>query len=105
MSIEGNSQRVKIEGTCSEFKCIKAGVPQRPLLGSLLFNIYINDVNYSVPNMALRLYADDTTGYNSDHGFVFSSTVHGQYNLSALSTWFEQNLLVVNKAKTQAIEL
>ena len=55
--------------------------------------------------MALRLYADDTTGYNSDHGFVFSSTVHGQYNLSALSTWFEQNLLLVNKAKTQAIEL
>ena len=69
-----------------------------------LFNIYINDVKYSVPNMALRLYADDTTGYNSDHGFVFSSTVHGQYNLSALSTWFEQNLLLVNKAKTQAIE-
>ena len=32
----------------------------------IVYGIHINDVNYSVWNMALRLYADDTTGYNSD---------------------------------------
>ena len=43
-----------------------AVVPKGSLLGPLLFSIYINDVKYSIPYMTLRLYADDTTGYNSD---------------------------------------
>ena len=38
-----------------------AGVPQRSLLGPLLFNKYINEVNYSVLNMVLKLYANDAT--------------------------------------------
>lgn len=47
----------------------------------LLFNIYKNDVNYSVPNMALRLYTDDTTGYiNADALSLIlqGPTVYGQ---------------------------
>lgn len=43
-----------------------AGVPQRSLLSPLLFNKYINEVNYSVLNMVLKLYANDATRYNSD---------------------------------------
>ena len=66
---------VKIDGICSEWKCFKAGVPQGCLLGPLLFNIYKNDVNYSVRNMALRLYTDDTTEYiNAD---ALSLTLQG----------------------------
>ena len=38
-------QRVKTEGICSEWNCVKAGVPRRSLFGPLLFNIYTNDVN------------------------------------------------------------
>lgn len=93
-------QSVKIEGVCSEWKCVVASVPQGSLLGSLLFNIYINNVNYSVPNMTLRLYADDTTEYNSD-----ASSLALQYmvykNLSTLSPWFEQNLPSINNTKTE----
>ena len=59
-------QRVKLSGVHSEWTAVKAGVPQGSLLGPLLFNIYINDLNFQVTNSSLRLYADDTTEYASD---------------------------------------
>ena len=46
---------------------LKTGVPQGSLLGPLLFNMYVNDLNnYFITNTSLRLYADDTTQYASD---------------------------------------
>ena len=62
----GRQQCVRLEGVCSNFKTVKSGVPQRSLLGPLRFNIFINDLNFWVPNVSLRLYADDTTAYLSD---------------------------------------
>ena len=40
-----------------------AGVPQGFLLGSLIFNIFINDLNDFISTVSLRLNADDTTEY------------------------------------------
>ena len=65
------------------------------LVHFLLFNIHINDVNCSVSNMALRLYADDTTGYNSDTWSLALQFMVNK-NLSSLPTWFKQNLLSIN---------
>ena len=45
---------------------MSAGVPRGYLHGHLLFNLYVNDLNYFVSNESLRLYADDTTEYASD---------------------------------------
>ena len=55
----------------------------------------MNDVNYSVSNMALRLYADDTTGYNSDTWSLALQFMVNK-NLPSLPTWFKQNLLSIN---------
>ena len=57
----GRQQCVRLEGVRSNFKRVKSGVPQGSLLGPLLFNIFISDLNFCVPNVSLRLYADDTT--------------------------------------------
>ena len=64
--LTGRRQRVKLDGVYSSWRTITTGVPQGSLLGPLLFNMYVNDLNYFVSNTSLRLYADDTTEYASD---------------------------------------
>ena len=100
----GRQQCVRLEGVCSNFKTVKSGVPQGSLLGLLLFNIFINDLNFCVPNVSLRLYADDTTAYLSD---VSPTILEFSFNkdLQTLSSWFESNHLTVNSTKTQALSV
>ena len=100
----GRRQRVKLDGVHSTLRTIKTRVPQGSLLGPLLFNTYVNDLNYFITNTSLRLYADDTTQYASDVSpmvlqFVINS------DLSVLSRWFRMNFLQINAAKTQAIAI
>ena len=53
-------QFVTIDGTQSEIKSVKCGVPQGSILGPLLFIIYMNDL-YNVSEFLFTiLYADDT---------------------------------------------
>ena len=63
----GRQKCVSVTGVCSKlnFISIITGVPQGSLLGSMLFNIFINDLS-CVPSVSLRLYADDTIAFLSD---------------------------------------
>ena len=98
----GRRQRVKLDNVYSDWRVVKTGVPQGSLLGPLLFNIYINDLNYKVPNTSLRRYADDTTEYASDVSpMVLEYTINE--DLKIVSSWFESNYLKVNDTKTQAM--
>ena len=102
--LQDRRQRVKLDGIYSDWKPIKVGVPQGSLLGPLLFNIYINDLNLQVTNTSLRLYADDTTEYTSDVSppvleYIINSDLH------ILSTWLRQNYLQINSSKTQAMTI
>ena len=100
----GRRQRDKLDGVHSTWRTVKTGVLQGSLLGPLLFNMYVNDLNYFIANTSLRLYANDTTQYASDVSpmvlqFVINS------DLSVLSRWFRINFLQINTAKTQAIAI
>ena len=74
----------------------QTGYPQGSLLGPPLFNIFINDLNYAVSDVSLRLYAFDTILVTSDVSPIALQFVVNQ-GLSRLSEWFN--------AKTQALPI
>ena len=52
-------QRVVVEGETSEWKKVLSSVVQGSVLGSTLFNIYIDDIDELI-NTLIRKFADDT---------------------------------------------
>ena len=96
------SRRVKRDYVYSQWRSVYTGLPQGSLLGLLLFNVYMNDLNYCVKGTSLRLYADDTTAYASDASpLVLEYLINS--DLEIVSNWFQQNYLRVNVSKTQAL--
>ena len=97
----GRKQRVCLHCVCSSYLELRAWLPQGSLLGPLLFNIFINDLNYVVPDVSFTLYADDTTLFASDVSPIALQFLVNE-DLSCLSELFDSNYLLINNAKTQA---
>ena len=53
-------QQVVLNGQASSWKKVLAGVPQGPILGPLLFLIYINELSTNMESQ-VRIFADDTS--------------------------------------------
>ena len=66
--------------------------------GPLLFNVFINDLNFSVQLSSLRLYADDTTAYASNTD-ISALELSLDKDLENLSSWFASNYLSINNKK------
>ena len=85
--LTGRKQRVKVNGGFSDWLLVFCGVPQGSLPGPLLFNVFINDLNFSVQVSSLRLYADDTTTYASNTN-ISALELSLNQDLENLSCWF-----------------
>ena len=93
---------MKVNGVFSDWLPVYCGVPQGSLLGPLLFNVFINDLNCSVQLSSLRLYDDDTTAYASNAD-ISALELSLNRDLENLSSWFASNYLSVNSKKSQAM--
>ena len=78
-------QGVVINGQCSNWSKIKAGVPQGSILGPLLFLVYINDLPEGLTTNA-KLCADDTSLFSVVHDSTLSS-VSFNNDLLKISQW------------------
>ena len=77
---------------------IIAGEPQRPTLGPLLFNIFINDIFLYIENSDLCDYAGDSTLYTSRESL--SIIIENlKANFLWISKWFHENFMVLNHDK------
>ena len=74
------------------------------ILGPLLFNIFINDLFFSIEKTEVCNFADDNTLFSSDENLdlVFSNL---NSDLSNVMEWFKINSLKANPAKFQFMVL
>ena len=94
-------QYVQIDDRVSNMTAVKFGVPQRSILGPVLFNIYVADLQSELSTKGYQ-YADDTTLYihAKPKNLQFLQRTTGD-TLSQLNEWSDRNSLALNSAKTK----
>ena len=91
-------QRVKINNSYSLWSLIKHGVPQGSILGSILFNIFLCDMFFTVDNIDIASYADDNIPYSVGKSQCDLETKPQKASVK-ISQWFHENDLKANQEK------
>ena len=104
--LQDRTQRVFLNGQYSTEGIVECGIPQGSVLGPLLFCIFINDLplNITNDNAICDLFADDNSIHScgSDLQSVQTSLQEG---LNDVSTWCDQNRMVIHPHKTKSMVL
>ena len=86
-----------MNGQCSSWVDIRAGVPQGSILGSLLFLIYVNDLPNGLKSKC-KLFAYGTSLFSVVHG-VSNSAIDINNDLTLISNWAFQRKMSFNPSK------
>jgi hypothetical protein len=102
--LSGRKQRVKVDDARSEWMLLRKGVPQGSCLGPVIFNIFINDLFYTLQNCNLSNYADDNTiDVMGDSLQLVIDAL--QINTESATKWFSDNFMQANPEKFQFLML
>ena len=100
--LKDRSQRVVINGECSDWVNVSSGVPQGSVLGPLLFLIYINDLDNGVFS-TISKFADDTKLGN--RAYVRSDVEKLQKDLNLIVRWADKWQMQFNLSKCKVMHL
>ena len=93
------TQMVKFDNFISTSQPIKLSVPQGSVLGPLFFLLFINDLPKYVKSAQCKMFADDTTLYNSNKNSE-ALKISFDNALKELNEWCQFNRVDINWSKT-----
>ena len=100
--LKNRQQGVKVNNKIHSFMTLVSGVPQGSILGPILFNLFINDITLFFNESDLYNYADDNT--ISTFANTIKELIETLQSESEIAIkWFNDNEMIVNPDKFQAI--
>ena len=96
--LRDRKQYVGVNGASSNPLPVISGVPQRSILGPLLFSIFLDGItSVSISNDSMLLYADDILLYCMIRNH--QARIHIQQDINSLHNWIQEKCLQFNASK------